>query len=85
MLVLDFDPEAGWSDPVITPYAPFSMDPSSSVFHYATAVFEGMKAYRGTDGKPYLFRPEMNMERMAKSAERIALPVRGWLLWYASR
>ncbi|KAG8902644.1 hypothetical protein FRB99_004296 [Tulasnella sp. 403] len=74
MLVISFDPETGWSDPVIKPYAPLSLDPASSVFHYATAVFEGMKAFRGPDGKPRLFRPELNMERMEKSADRIALP-----------
>ena len=51
------------------------MNPAASVFHYATAVFEGMKAFRGPGGKPTLFRPEMNMDRFEKSAERIALPV----------
>ena len=76
MLVIEFDPDVGWSDPIIKPYSQLSLDPSSSVFHYAPAVFEGMKAFRGIDGRPRLFRPEMNMERMERSADRVALPVR---------
>ena len=39
--------------------------------------FEGMKAYRGLDGECRLFRPEMNVARLNKSASRLALPVRG--------
>lgn len=37
-------------------------------------MFEGMKAYRGVDGKIRLFRPELNMERMLHSTSRIGLP-----------
>ncbi|KAG9036265.1 hypothetical protein FRB95_009413 [Tulasnella sp. JGI-2019a] len=74
MLVIEFDPESGWSAPAIKPYAPLSLDPASSVFHYAPAVFEGMKAHRGPDGRPRLFRPDMNMARMERSADRVALP-----------
>lgn len=75
MLVIEYNPETGWSAPIIKPYGPISLDPASSVFQYATAAFEGMKAFRGEDGRPRLFRPEMNMDRMQRSAERVALPV----------
>ena len=34
------------------------------------------QAYLGPDGEPRLFRPERNMARLARSAERVALPVR---------
>ncbi|KZT05309.1 branched-chain amino acid aminotransferase II [Laetiporus sulphureus 93-53] len=74
MLVATYDPVNGWSDPEIKPYGPLSLDPASSCFHYSTNVFEGMKAYVGPDGKPRLFRPEMNMARMRRSADRVALP-----------
>ncbi|KAF5378268.1 hypothetical protein D9615_008691 [Tricholomella constricta] len=33
-----------------------------------------MKAYRGPNGEPRLFRPKLNMEGLARSAERVALP-----------
>lgn len=45
------------------------------MFHYAQALFEGLKAYRDANGKITLFRPDMNMKRMNTSAARIALPV----------
>ena len=56
--------------------APLSIEPSSTVLHYAQTLFEGMKAYRDESGKVTLFRPDMNMKRMNNSAQRIALPVR---------
>lgn len=34
-----------------------------------------MKAYRDETGKVTLFRPDMNMKRMVRSAKRVALPV----------
>lgn len=37
-------------------------------------LFEGMKAYRGVDGKIRMFRPNMNMNRMNLSAKRSGLP-----------
>ncbi|KAI8972591.1 branched-chain amino acid aminotransferase II [Trametes punicea] len=74
MMVVSYDPVNGWSTPEIKPYGPFSLDPASSCFQYATNVFEGMKAYMGPDGKPRLFRPNKNMDRMARSVDRVALP-----------
>ncbi|XP_074995174.1 branched-chain-amino-acid aminotransferase, mitochondrial-like isoform X3 [Calonectris borealis] len=38
------------------------------------ALFEGMKAFRGADDKIRLFRPELNMQRMERSAQRVCLP-----------
>ena len=45
------------------------------VFHYAQELFEGLKAYRDTNGKITMFRPDMKMKRMNNTAKRIALPV----------
>ena len=44
------------------------------VLHYAQELFEGMKAYRGVDGKIRLFRPMHNMARMNLTASRACLP-----------
>jgi branched-subunit amino acid aminotransferase/4-amino-4-deoxychorismate lyase len=33
------------------------------------------KAYLGPDGKARLFRPELNVARLARSTARVALPV----------
>ena len=37
--------------------------------------FEGMKAYRGVDGRVRLFRPDLNMARLKRSQHRLAMPV----------
>ncbi|THH16756.1 hypothetical protein EW146_g3924 [Bondarzewia mesenterica] len=65
---------AGVDETFHQPDGPLSLDPSSTVFHYAQCLFEGLKAYRDANGKVTLFRPDMNMKRMNKSAQRIALP-----------
>lgn len=44
------------------------------VLHYGVECFEGMKAYKGKDGRLRLFRPNMNMDRLARSASRLTLP-----------
>ena len=66
--------EKGWGSPALVPYGPFSIPPIASTLHYSTQCFEGMKVYRGYDGKLRLFRPDLNCERMLSSAERIGLP-----------
>lgn len=65
---------AGWEAPELKPYGPFSIMPSASVLHYATECFEGLKLYRGYDGRLRLFRVHKNCERMRRSCARIALP-----------
>ncbi|ERF70596.1 hypothetical protein EPUS_02462 [Endocarpon pusillum Z07020] len=75
MLTCSWSALTGWSDPAIVPFAPLTLSPMSSVLHYATECFEGMKAYRSShDGRLRLFRPQRNCERMLKSATRVALP-----------
>lgn len=74
MLTVPWNSASGWGEAVIGPYGPLNLDPSSVVFHYAFCLFEGMKAYKGEDGAVRLFRPDMNMKRMNRTAARIALP-----------
>ena len=64
----------GWQAPKIVPYGPLSMMPTASCLHYATQCFEGMKVYRGFDGKLRLFRPDKNCKRMVVSSARVSLP-----------
>lgn len=66
--------ESGWAAPTLQPYGPLSLLPTASCLHYATECFEGMKLYRGYDGKLRLFRPNLNCNRMLMSTNRIALP-----------
>ena len=75
MAVATWTQSDGWQDSATVPYGPFQLDPAAAVLHYGQEVFEGMKAYQHADGSVWLFRPEKNAERMAKSARRLALPV----------
>ncbi|MDG1058086.1 MAG: branched-chain amino acid aminotransferase [Flavobacteriaceae bacterium] len=73
MFVCDYK-DGQWKTPEIMPYQPIQMDPSSSVFHYGQAVFEGMKAYKDDADGVWLFRPEENFARINKSSERLSMP-----------
>jgi len=74
MFMMDYSDGQGWHDPRIVPYGPLSLDPASMVLHYAQEIFEGLKAYKTSDGRALLFRPEENFRRMNKSCERMAIP-----------
>lgn len=75
MFEVEWNFDKGWGTPKIVPIHNLSLHPASKVLHYATELFEGLKAYRGVDGKIRLFRPDMNMKRMLASAERTDLPL----------
>lgn len=74
MFIMNYDEGQGWHDARIVPYAPISLDPSAAVFHYAQECFEGMKAYRCTDGHIQLFRPDCNARRMQDTHTRLCIP-----------
>ncbi|KAF2840672.1 branched-chain-amino-acid aminotransferas-like protein [Patellaria atrata CBS 101060] len=74
MITCQWTLNGGWQAPHLHPYGPLSLMPTASVLHYATECFEGMKLYRGYDGKLRLFRPNLNCARMLLSSTRIALP-----------
>ena len=74
MFLMNYEAGKGWHNPRIVPYGPIPMDPSSSCFHYAQEIFEGMKAYRTADGKIQFFRPEENFKRLNSSCERLVIP-----------
>lgn len=74
MFVANFQEEKGWYDPRVEPYAPIPLDPAAAVLHYAQAVFDGLKAFRGVDGKLRLFRPQKHVERLNNSARRMCIP-----------
>jgi branched-chain amino acid aminotransferase len=72
--IMKYTGEMGWHDPSIEPYRPLGLEPASMCLHYGQEIFEGMKAYRGSDGSIYLFRPEENIKRMNQSADRMCMP-----------
>ena len=74
MFIMDYSKEKGWYDARIVPFENISLHPASTVLHYGSEIFEGLKAYRRKDGKVQLFRPIENIRRMNNSAERLCLP-----------
>jgi branched-chain amino acid aminotransferase len=74
MFVADFQEEKGWYDPRVEPYGPIPLDPAAAVLHYAQAIFDGLKAFRGADGKVRLFRPQKHVQRMNHSAAQMCIP-----------
>jgi branched-chain amino acid aminotransferase len=74
MFVMDYEDGKGWYDPRIEPYGPFSLDPATAVLHYGQSLFEGLKAFRGRDGRVRLFRPQKHAERLNNTARRMCIP-----------
>ncbi|MEA2640631.1 MAG: branched-chain amino acid aminotransferase [Chloroflexota bacterium] len=74
MLLADYSPERGWTNPRIEPYGPLVLDPAAAVLHYGQGVFEGLKAFRGVDGQVRLFRPQQHLARLNRSAHRLCIP-----------
>lgn len=73
MLVADFV-DGAWGEARIVPHGAMLLSPGISALQYGLSVFEGLKAHRSPDGRVLLFRPEMNAQRMVRSAERLAMP-----------
>ncbi len=74
MFVMNYTEGKGWHDPRVVPYAPLSLDPATSVLHYGQAVFDGLKAFRGANGKIRLFRAQRHAERLNKSCRALCIP-----------
>ena len=73
MLVATYD-QGSWQTAKIVPYGSLELAPSLSALHYGQSIFEGMKAYKSPTGKPLLFRPDANYQRLNQSAERLCMP-----------
>jgi len=74
MFLMDYQEGKGWYDPRVEPYGPLHLEPATAVFHYAQALFEGLKAFRGHDGRVRLFRPHKHVERINATARRLCIP-----------
>ena len=73
MVVADYR-DKKWHAPVIRPYGEIAMTPAILALHYGQAVFEGMKAFRMTDGSISIFRIQRHHQRLNKSLERMCMP-----------
>lgn len=67
-------PELGWHDRALVATGPIEIHPGLAALHYGQEIFEGLKAFRHADDSVWLFRPEMNAARFARSAARMQMP-----------
>lgn len=74
MFTMNYSADKGWHDAKIVPFGNISLHPASTVLHYGSEIFEGLKVYRRADGQVQLFRPIENIRRMNRSAARMCLP-----------
>jgi len=64
-----------WQEGFLTTDENIVLNECACVFQYSQTIFEGLKARRTKDGRITVFRPDMNAKRMAKSSERLSMPV----------
>ncbi|MBN1988013.1 MAG: branched-chain amino acid aminotransferase [Bacteroidales bacterium] len=62
-----------WGELEVSDSEYFPIHIAATALHYGQEAFEGMKAYRGKDGKVRLFRWDENAKRMQRSAEGILM------------
>ena len=62
-----------WSEPEVSDSEYVPVHIAATGLHYGQEAFEGLKAYRGADGKVRLFRWQENAKRMQRSADGIMM------------
>lgn len=62
-----------WGEIEVSSSTQINIHMAATCLHYGQEAFEGMKAYRGQDGKVRLFRWEENAKRMQRSADGILM------------
>lgn len=73
-----------WSDSRILPFGKIQLAPTALGLHYGQTVFEGMKAFRRTDGQIAIFRIEKHYERLCRTLERMCMPAMAFGLFSES-
>ncbi len=63
-----------WGSHRIIPFGAIEVSPALSSLHYGQIVFEGLKAFRTTEGSINIFRPEKYHERLKSSCRRLCIP-----------
>jgi len=63
-----------WQNFQIMPFGDLKITPANATIHYGQTIFEGLKAYKNTQGEVLVFRPDQNWERMNISALRMCMP-----------
>lgn len=65
---------SSWSEPELVPSDRLTFHPGAHGLHYASAIFEGLKAFKHPDGSVKIFRMDQNIARLANSSKLLHLP-----------
>ncbi len=65
--------DGAWGELEVSDSENITMHMAATCLHYGQEAFEGLKAYRGKDGKVRLFRWEENLLRLNRSADGILM------------
>lgn len=62
-----------WSGIEVTDSETIDIHMAATALHYGQEIFEGLKAFRGADGKIRVFRMRENARRIRESAEGLKM------------
>ena len=62
-----------WGEIEVTDSERVDLHMAATCLHYGQEIFEGLKAFRGKDGKIRIFRLEENAKRIQRSAEGVMM------------
>ena len=63
-----------WGDVEVSDSENITLHMAATCLHYGQEAFEGLKAFRGQDGKIRIFRLEANAERLQSTCDGIMMP-----------
>ena len=66
--------DGSWDEGGLSSDSNVVLNESAGILQYCQQVFEGLKAYRWKDGSIVCFRPDLNAERMYRSAAFLEMP-----------
>lgn len=66
--------DGAWGELELCSEETLNIHMAATCLHYGQEAFEGLKAYRGKDGKIRIFRPEANAERLQSTCDGILMP-----------
>ena len=64
-----------WLDGALVPYDEAKIHVLTHSLHYGLAVFEGMRCYKGDDGRSAIFRAREHIRRLIESAHIVEMPI----------
>ena len=66
--------DGAWDKGVLVNEPTITMSVAAGCLHYGQEAFEGLKVFRQKDGRVVAFRPDMNAERLQRTARKTVMP-----------